>query len=77
MTRTFQEHIGKAVLALAALFCVAGGSGCDELIPDYAYNSLFPQSGLYDPTNDIQSVIGYRQDAMDWSNAGWDDFIRQ
>jgi hypothetical protein len=41
------------------------------------YDFSFPGTGYYDPTYDIQSVIGYRQDAMDWSNAGWDDYIMQ
>ena len=37
----------------------------------------YPDYGLYDPTNDIQSVIDYRQDVMDWSNDAWDAYIRQ
>lgn len=39
--------------------------------------TYWPDSGLYDPTADIQSVIDYRQDVLDTSNDGWDDYIRQ
>lgn len=37
----------------------------------------YPGVGGYDPTADIQSVIQYRQSAMDNAAAGWDDFIMQ
>lgn len=37
----------------------------------------YPGYGGYDPTNDIQSVIGYRQDAMQASADGWSDYINQ
>jgi hypothetical protein len=43
----------------------------------YDLMSMFPEYGLYDPTADIQSVIDYRQDVMDWSNDAWDEYIRQ
>jgi hypothetical protein len=39
--------------------------------------TYWPDTSLYDPTADIQSVIDYRQDVMDASNDGWDDYIRQ
>ncbi len=32
-------------------------------------------TGCYNPTYEIQSVIGYRQSVMDWSNDAWDAYI--
>jgi len=34
-------------------------------------------TGCYNPTYEIQSVIGYRQSVMDWSNDAWDAYIRE
>ena len=39
--------------------------------------TYWPQTTLYDPTNDIQSVIDYRQNVMDNVATGWDDYIMQ
>ena len=39
--------------------------------------TYWPDTSLYDPTADIQSVIDYRQDVMDTAADGWDDYIRQ
>ena len=72
----------KARKILAALVTLAAGwtvlqSGCTDL-GGYGYNyGYYPAYGLYDPTNDIQSVISYRQDVMDWSNDAWDAYIRE
>ncbi len=52
------------VIGIAAL---VGNVGCDT-------------TGLgsyYDPTNDLLSVNGYRQDVMDASMQAWDDYIRE
>jgi hypothetical protein len=70
--------VGGALLAAWLVF-----AGCVEMAPDawmYGYDPMFdpgyPAWGLYDPTADIQSVIDYRQDVMDWSNDAWDAYIR-
>jgi hypothetical protein len=78
MTRRIQKHVGKVILSLVGLFCVAGGTGCDEygLMGSYL-GGYFPASTYYNPYNDIQSVIGYRQGVMDWSNDQWDAYIRE
>ena len=39
--------------------------------------TYWPDTSLYDPTADIQSVIDYRQDVYDTANDGWDDYIQQ
>ncbi len=39
--------------------------------------TTFPPTTLYDPTNDIQSVIDYRQQVMEDSASGWGDYILQ
>jgi hypothetical protein len=77
MTGRIQKNIGKLILSLVGVFCVAGGSGCDELLSGGYLSGWYPASNLYDPTNEIQGVIDYRQDVMDWSNDGWDEYIRQ
>ena len=77
MTRRIQKYIGKAILSLVGLFCVAGGTGCDELLNAAYLGGYFPASTYYDPYYDIQSVIDYRQDVMDWSNDAWDAYIRE
>jgi hypothetical protein len=73
------KNVATILLSLAALVCVAAGTGCDQLLGTTgAYlNGWFPATGLYDPTNDIQSVIDYRLDVMEASNDAWDEYIRQ
>ncbi len=66
---------------LTGLFAVLSGwavlqNGCADL-GGYGYGGYFPAYGLYDPTNDIQSVIAYRQSVMDWSASAWDEYIRE
>ncbi|HUU82722.1 MAG TPA: hypothetical protein VM243_04380 [Phycisphaerae bacterium] len=73
-----------AVMVVLAIVTVAL-AGCDDALlgalgggglggwGDYYY----PDWGLYDPTQDIQDVIDYRWDVMDWSNDQWDAYIRQ
>jgi hypothetical protein len=93
MDSRIQKNIGKVVLSLIALFCVVGGTGCDDSLMGGYLDALtggytsgltagypttgFPATGYYDPTNDIQSVNSYRQDVMDWSNDQWDAYIRE
>ena len=92
MASRIQKNVGKVVLSLIALFCVVGGTGCDDALMGGYLNSLtggylnglggytksgFPATGYYDPTSDIQDVISYRQDVMDWSNDQWDAYIRE
>jgi hypothetical protein len=52
--------------------------GCDMYgTTGYGYTTWYPDTTYYDPTWEIQSVIDYRQDVMDWSAAGWSDYILQ
>lgn len=73
------------LLTLAALTALMTTTGCD-LATGLGYglgagwdylSGFYPDYGLYDPFNDIQNVIGYRQEVMDWSNDAWDAYIRQ
>ena len=72
------------------MICLGAATGCDLYdIGGYdlfgGYGDVFggwdgygyPASDLYDPTDIIGDVIDYRQDVMDWSNDGWDDYIHQ
>ena len=82
-----QRGLMAAVLAGSMLFQFGLG-GCDSGLdllggggyyPDLGYSSwnYFPDYGLYDPTDTIQSVIDYRQSVMDWSANAWSDYILQ
>lgn len=79
------------ILVAVGVISLVGNVGCDNLVnydnvaswgglvdPWYTSAMGLPayNSG-YDATGTIQSVIDYRQDAMDWSNAAWDDYIMQ
>ncbi len=81
----------KTILVALTLTVALASTGCDYGLS--ALNALgalqglgdytdwvdygFPDSSLYDPTNDIQSVIGYQQEVMDWSANAWDEYILQ
>ncbi len=75
--RTFVA--GVAVAALAAL------TGCDLLsvagmvggyYSDYGYSDYgYGGYGYYDPTDIIQSTVGYQQEVMDNSAMAWDQYI--
>lgn len=72
----------KVLMVLAGVLCLAAASGCDMLgLSPYVgtgyWGNDYPDWGLYDPYNDIQSVIDYRQDVMDWSANAWDEYIRE
>ena len=62
-TQNNNGRFGKvALMVVVTLATLAGSVGC---VPGYGY----------DPTNIIQSVIGNRLDAMDWSANAWDEYI--
>lgn len=80
--------IGLALTIALGFVGIVGGTGCDEYsnlaswggLVDPWYTSsigLPAYPTLYDPTNDIQSVIGYSWEVMDWSNDAWSDYILQ
>jgi len=79
--------VKKAIFALVGLAILAAGTGCDSLglgnLLGYDLGGLgfggygFPDTTYYDPYYDIQSVIDYRQDVMDWSADAWSDYILQ
>ena len=62
-----QSHL----LSASSLDLNGYGTGYD------LYGGYYPSFSLYDPTDTIQDVIGYRQSVMDWSNDAWDAYIRQ
>ena len=69
-------------LVLVVLFCNVGcyetGYQNGYIDPWYTSSIGLPAyPTLYDPTNDIQSVIGYSWEVMDWSNDAWSDYILQ
>ena len=78
---TLKNKIGQAMLVAAFVAGWATLVGCDETgmagFGGYGGGGYYPDWGLYDPTQDIQDVIDYRWDVMDWSNDGWDDYIRE
>ena len=68
-------HVAALVLmVMVGVIGLVANVGCDTYggmgMPYYA-------TGLYDPTADIQSVIGYRQSVMDYSADAWDAYIRE
>jgi hypothetical protein len=69
LSKTNKEKEMTKIFILAALFltCI----GCDSYTYPYLYD---PYGYGYDA---MQSVIGYRQDVMDWSNDAWDAYIRE
>ena len=86
MFQNLQKNVAMIVLALTAVICLGAATGCDlyGMSGRGGYGNLFggyggygfPDATLYDSYYDIQSVIDYRQDVMDWSNDGWDAYIR-
>jgi hypothetical protein len=86
MKRNIKNLAVKAIMVLAGFSALAASTGCDEYwatglgMVDPWYTSGYygvPEATYYDPTNEIQGVIEYRQSAMDASAAGWSDFILQ
>ena len=80
MTRTLRNNLALILVVLGGLFILGTATGCDELLGYYGglwggYG--FPASDYYNPYYDIQDVIDYRLDVMEWSNDGWDDYIRE
>jgi hypothetical protein len=76
-SRNPMSRFASLLLVLVALIVAFANTGC---VPaGYVMNQygVWPDYSLYDPTNEIQSVIGYRQDAMDCSNDAWDEYIRE
>ena len=75
MTRKLQNKAARVLLVLVGLIFVGAATGCDELLyPGYLgtspyWGTYYPDYGLY--------VIDYRLEVMEWSNDGWDEFIRQ
>ena len=66
---------GMMVVVLVAL------AGCDVYSSGgwgsgyYSGYDYYPSYGYYDPTSDIQDVIGYRQEVMDNTATAWDQYI--
>lgn len=86
MTRKLRQNVAKILLVLVGVVSLTVATGCDEwmypgdfypgnYLGNYGYT--YPDFGLYNPTHDIQSVIDYRLNAMEASNNGWDEYIRQ
>ena len=82
--RTRVNTIRLTAMTVVLAIAMAALAGCDESLPGgFGGGGLggggyyYPEWGLYDPTQDIQDVIGYRWDVMDWSNDQWDEYIRQ
>ena len=71
-----KNAVVKVILMVCGLLVAAGGLGCDTTGLMNGLGVLGTGSS-FDPTSIIQSVIGYRQEVMDWSNSGWDDYILQ
>ncbi len=87
-----KNGVTKTILVALTLTVALASTGCDyglsalnalgalQGLGDYegGWNDWgFPDSSLYDPTNEIQSVIGYQQEVMDWSANAWDEYILQ
>ncbi len=75
-----------AAMLLIGLATVVGSTGCDEYwVPGIGpvnpwYTSGYygvPDATYYNPYNEIQDVIEYRQGAMEAAADGWSDFILQ
>jgi hypothetical protein len=72
---TLKNTVRKTMLAGLLVAAVSALCGCN----DYGLGSLiglgFPDSSLYDPTAEIQSVIEYRQSVTDYYADAWSDYI--
>jgi hypothetical protein len=85
---TLAKTMRNAVMAGAMLATLTLLSGCDLAtlaglsnlagsLGGWDTGYYYPSTTLYDPTADIQSVIDYRQEVYDNSNAAWDEYIRE
>jgi len=71
--------VAKVLVLVVAVVAILGSVGCYDTLGGLAglYGYGFPDSSLYDPTDIIQDVIGYRQSVMEQSANAWDEYIRQ